>query len=490
MRKFKEWLIERTVIVCGLIVACTVCLVFLFLALESRYAFNAEFPFGYRIVAESPGDDAGESVAFSPYASFVGAHPDGGEGLDEMELDVFAPTLEELSGVATAATCTLPESNLQANEARRDDWRRPSEIGSGHSIRLYVFATPEHAGKEMRVRWEPDAGFLPNDCPYDLRLRLARVPTGIELEPFEVDLKKQPSGSIRIPTWIAHSDSERVDGYVLEVQALRPKGTSQVSAVLGQLNSTHWSPTGAYARFGILPLLFGTATMTLIALGVAVPFGVLCAVFVSEFASKRLRHLLKSTVELLSSVPTVVIAYLGLMMLAPWLMSLVGSALRMESGRNLLTCGLVLGVLILPTVVTVAEDALGAVPRSLKEGGFALGLERSEVIRKVLLPAAKVGIVAAVLLGFSRAVGETMILWILSGGTATWPRLDNVSSAASSLVGPARGIPDTIAIEMANVDFEGVQYGYLFLIGVLLFALTMLLNVVGYSLIRRKAWRS
>lgn len=219
MRKLKEWLTERLIVTCGLIVAGSVGLVFLFLAVESKYAFDAEFAFGYRVVAESPDQPDNESVSFSPYASFVGAHPDGGEGLDEMELDIFAPSLDELAGVATAATGTLPEEGLDPSELRRDDWRRPTQVSQGHSIRFYAFATPEHSLPTIRLRWEADAGFLPEESPYEIKLRLVRSPETVDVEPFEVDLKKHPKGSAEFPAWVAKSDDERTQVYEFEVEA-------------------------------------------------------------------------------------------------------------------------------------------------------------------------------------------------------------------------------------------------------------------------------
>ncbi len=195
--------------------------------------------------------------------------------------------------------------------------------------------------------------------------------------------------------------------------------------------------------------------MSLIAVLLATPLALATAVYVSELAPARLREWTKPTIELLASMPTVVLGYFGLILFAPWLLRWFGEALNMSSGRSMLTASLVLAIPILPTVITIAEDAVRAVPRALRDGGEALGLTWAEAVRSVILSAAKAGILAAVLLGTVRAVGETMIVWILSGGTARMLSFGSLREAVGNLVQPTRGIPDTIAIEMGNVEFEG-----------------------------------
>jgi phosphate transport system permease protein len=285
--------------------------------------------------------------------------------------------------------------------------------------------------------------------------------------------------------FVAQSDADRTKGYVFELVAT-PTTNSNVLATLGQINRSEWAPTNRYGSFGFWPLLLSTLLITLIALAIATPPSIMTAILLSEQAPSRLREWLKPVIELLASVPTVVLGYFGLMLVAPALVEVLGEALRLESGRCLFTAALVMSVLISPTLISISEDALRSVPRSVRDGAAALGLTSAETLRKALLPAARAGLIGAVLLGFARAIGETMIVWILSGGTALMPSLD---SPLKSLVQTTRGVPDTIGIEMANVEFEMPHYGHLFLLGVILFVFVTLVNLTGYYFAKRRTWQ-
>lgn len=184
-----------------------------------------------------------------------------------------------------------------------------------------------------------------------------------------------------------------------------------------------------------------------------------------------------------------VIGYFGLMFVAPYLQQSLGTWLGMESGRNMLTTALLLSILALPVVASITEDVLNAVPESLRESAIALGLTPVEYIRNVLLPAARPGIIASLLIGTARVYGETMIVWILSGGTATFPQADSIPAFLKTLVSSTRGVPDTIAIEMGNVAFEGVHYGHLFLLGIILFLATLAANLLAVYIGRKQIWR-
>ncbi|MEQ1821877.1 MAG: ABC transporter permease subunit [Fimbriimonadaceae bacterium] len=172
------------------------------------------------------------------------------------------------------------------------------------------------------------------------------------------------------------------------------------------------------------------------------------------------------------------------MLVAPGLVSTFGKALSFDSGRCVLTAAIMMAILIMPTIVSIAEDTLGNLPNSLRQGGEALGLTTMESVRKVVIPAAKPGLIGAGMLGFARALGETMIVWILAGGT---PNMIPFSPRA--LVSPVRGIADTIGIEMANVEFEKPHYGHLFLIGLVLFLLTISINLYAQKVSRRALCR-
>lgn len=469
------------------LVAVTIFGLFFYLAMESRYAFDRKFGFGYRIAAQTGGTKPVDPVNMDPNASLLVSNAEGAPGLDEKDEGILMPTLEELAGMSGTATGTALTGDIQKvdpTKLYRDDWRLQQTADKGDRFLLFAFATPEYKESKIRVAWEPDASFNPKLAPYDLRLKLVRAPEGVNAPVIDIDLISKPSGEVFVPTWIAKSDEERAEGYVFALEAT-PKSRGNFTATLGAFFTTGWDPTLPYAQFGFAPLLIGTLLITLIAMLLATPVALFAAIFLSEIAPPRLREWLKPVIELLASIPTVVLGYFGLMLVAPQLMASFGKALQMESGRSLLTAGIMMAVLVLPTMVSVAEDALRTMPNTIRDGASAMGFTRAESIRKVLLPAAKTGIFAAAMLGFARAIGETMIVWILSGGTPTMPK-----AQLSALAQPARGIPDTIGIEMGNVEFEMPHYGHLFLLGLSLFLLTVAINLVGFYYSRRHSWQA
>jgi phosphate transport system permease protein len=233
-----------------------------------------------------------------------------------------------------------------------------------------------------------------------------------------------------------------------------------------------WQPVATVPKYSMIPLFVGTLKVTLVAMAVAAPVGVAAAVFTSEFAPRRLREVLKPTIELLAGIPSVVLGFFALMVMATWLQDALGLDFRL----NAILAGVALSLTIVPVVFTVSEDALGAVPRSYREASLALGATRWETAFKVVLPAAAPGVLAAVVLGFGRAIGETMIVLMASGNAAitSWSFGDSV-----------RTLPATIAAEMGEVVFGGAHYSVLFFIGVELFLFTFVLNsVAGYSVRR------
>ena len=486
--KLTDWIMERLVWIAGLLVLTIVGAIFFYLSSESRYAFDRTFAFGYRIALQPTSADPKEDIAFDPNATFVGAHLDGVDGLDEKEETIPMPSIDQMRGASLMATGVgMPLPGAKAGDPpfyTRDDWRAPKTATASEKFTIYGYASPEQKNSTMRLRWGADSGFIASRSPYRLNLRLVRAPAGVNAPKVEIDLVEQPSGSLDLPTWIAKTDDDRTKGYVFELTSTPRYGSNFLATVSG-LMSTDWEPTHPYARYGFMPLLLGTLLITLIAVCLAAPVAVLTSLYLSELAPSRLREWLKAFIELLASVPTVVLGYFGLMLVAPGLIKVFGEAAGMTSGRSLLTASLLMAVLILPLMISVAEDALRAVPSSLRDGAFSLGFSPAEAIRKVLLPAARPGIIAALLLGFARAIGETMIVWILAGGTAT---MASLADPIKSLVQPSRGIADTIAIEMGNVVFEAPHYGHLFLIGLILFVLTLAINLTGYYYGRR-AWR-
>jgi len=242
------------------------------------------------------------------------------------------------------------------------------------------------------------------------------------------------------------------------------------------LFGTKWTPLsgGRSQSFGVVPLVFDTLYLTGIGLLVAVPFGVGSAIYLSEYASPRVRKTLKPILEVLSGVPTIVFGYFALTFVTPTILKGLG----LEVGSfNALSAGLVLGVLVLPTIATVADDALGAVPGSLREGAFGLGASRMQVSLRVVFPAALSGVVAALVLGASRAIGETVII-LVAGGQTTNLTLD----PAEAMQNMAAFIA---AASRADIPTSGPEYGAIFAVGTTLFLMTLLLNAISIRFVRK-----
>jgi phosphate transport system permease protein len=233
-----------------------------------------------------------------------------------------------------------------------------------------------------------------------------------------------------------------------------------------------WQPVGDVPKYSMIPLLVGTLKVTLVALLLAVPVGIAAAVYTAEFAPARVREALKPTVELLAGIPSVVLGFFGLMVLATWLQDAFGFDYRL----NAVVAGVAMALAVVPVIYTVSEDALTAVPRSYREASLALGATRWETAFKVVLPAAAPGVLAATVLGFGRCIGETMIVLMASGNAAitSWAFGDSV-----------RTLSATIAAEMGEVVFGDAHYSVLFFIGVELFVITFALNGVASWSVRR-----
>lgn len=210
-----------------------------------------------------------------------------------------------------------------------------------------------------------------------------------------------------------------------------------------------WYPLSG--RYGMLPLLSGSLLVTAVALIFSVPMAICSAIFISEIAPPVLRNLLKVLLEILASVPSVVFGFIGIVLLGPWLQQLLG----IRTGMNALTAGILLAFMALPTIASVAEEALQAVPRSLREASLALGASRMQTILKVTVPAASTGIIAGIMLGVGRAIGETMTVMMVAGGS---PQI------TLSPLEPVRTITGTIAAEMGEVVMGDQHYRALFML--------------------------
>ncbi len=244
-------------------------------------------------------------------------------------------------------------------------------------------------------------------------------------------------------------------------------------SVIQFLTDTQWTPLFTNKHFGILPLLCGTLVTTVLAIGVAVPVGLVSAVYLSEYASEKIRRLVKPLLEILAAVPTVVYGYFALLFVTPLLKKFIPSL----GGFNALSAGLVMGIMIIPLVSSLSEDAMHAVPLGLREGAYALGSHKIQVAFKIVFPAALSGITAAIILALSRAMGETMIVAIAAGQQ---PRL-----SLNPLVPIETITAYIVQISLGDTPHGTLEYQTIFVCGMTLFILTFVLNVISFRLKRR-----
>jgi len=228
-----------------------------------------------------------------------------------------------------------------------------------------------------------------------------------------------------------------------------------------------WIPTSKPAhQFGVLPLIWGTLLVSIVAILIALPLGIGVAIYLSELAQNRARHYLKFTIELLAGIPSVVYGFFGLVVIVP----IVQRLFQLDVGETALTGSIILAIMALPTIITVSEDAMRNTPKSLREGSLALGANKWQTIYRVVIPSSISGISAAVVLGIGRAIGETMAVLMVTGNAAILP---------PSLFEPVRTIPATIAAELGEAPTGGTHYQALFLLGCILFVITMVISVVA-----------
>jgi phosphate transport system permease protein len=243
------------------------------------------------------------------------------------------------------------------------------------------------------------------------------------------------------------------------------------------LTGTSWTPLFADQHFGVLPLLVSTLVVTAIAVTIAVPLGLGAAVYLSEYARPRTRHVLKPVLEVLAGIPTVVYGFFALFAIGPLLREMWWGE-RTPSFQNLLIAGIAMGVMIVPTVASLSEDAMSAVPRSLRYGAYALASTRMQVAMRVVFPAAMSGIVAAVVLGISRAIGETMIVTVAGGlvsDSVNWDPTRGSATMTAFIASAGQG-----DLPLGSIDYQSI-----FAVGALLFVLTFALNLVSARLVRR-----
>lgn len=267
-----------------------------------------------------------------------------------------------------------------------------------------------------------------------------------------------------------------VAGILYVVLSEAAKFFTQVS-FLEFVTSTTWSPTFDNPQYGIAPLLTGTFMSTLVALSVAVPLGLLVAVYLSEFAGARARETIKPTLELLAGVPTVVYGYFALLFVTPLLQKMLRPLGIELPGFNLLSAGMVMGLMIIPYIASLAEDAMRAVPNSMRDGSLAMGATKLETAFRVVFPAAISGIVGAVVLGMSRAIGETMIL-VVAGGQQPAIVTSPTQQGATVTAFIAQ-------VALGDIPYGTLEYNSIFAAGMALLALTLVFNFIAFALQRR-----
>ncbi|EKD27864.1 MAG: hypothetical protein ACD_79C00518G0002 [uncultured bacterium] len=239
------------------------------------------------------------------------------------------------------------------------------------------------------------------------------------------------------------------------------------------LGGKSWYPISEPPQLGILPLIMGSLIVTLGAAVISIPIGIGSAIYIAEIAPQKLKEILKAFIELLAAIPSVVIGFVGMVTLVP----LIKTLFHLPTGLTALTGSIMLAFMAMPTIVSIAEDALYSVPKSYKEGAFALGATHWQTIFRVILPAATSGLVAAVMLGIGRVIGETMAVMMITGNSAVMP---------NSIVQPVRTLTATIAAEMGETVVGSEHYFALFAIGIVLFIISFIINVTADFFLHRR----
>jgi phosphate transport system permease protein len=244
-------------------------------------------------------------------------------------------------------------------------------------------------------------------------------------------------------------------------------------SIIDFLTDTQWTPLFANKHFGILPLISGTILTTIIAISVSLPIGLTIAIYLSEYAPKKLKKFIKPLLEILAAVPTVVYGFFALMVVTPFLQKLIPEM----AGFNSLSAGIVMGIMIIPFISSLSEDALSAVPKSLREASYGMGATKLQTSFKVMVPAASSGIIVSVILAFSRAIGETMIVAIAAGQQ---PRL-----TLNPLVPVETITAYIVQVSLGDVQHDSLEYRTIFAAGITLFVFTFILNNISFW-IRKK----
>lgn len=236
------------------------------------------------------------------------------------------------------------------------------------------------------------------------------------------------------------------------------------------ISGSQWNPS--FEQYGILPLIVSTLLVTLGAMVIAIPLGIGTATFLADYCPPRLKAILKPAIEMLAAIPSVAIGFLGIVLLGPG----IAEVTSQSNGLNALNGSILLAIMALPTIITVSEDAISAVPKTYREASLGIGADRWETIRKVIIPAAAPGIIAAIMLGVGRAIGETMTVLMATGNASAFP---------TGFYDSVRTITATIAIEMGEVPYNTTHYYALYAIAAVLFLMTLAVNLLGEYFVNR-----
>lgn len=286
-------------------------------------------------------------------------------------------------------------------------------------------------------------------------------------------MRKNPSrkikeGAIEMALFLCALSSVLITAGIVVVLAYESFGFFKEVPVAGFLTGTIWTPLFSEPKFGILPLVTGTLLVTTIALTVALPLGIMAAVYLSEYAPHKFRETIKPVLELLAAVPTVVYGYFALLFLTPFLQKFLPDL----SGFNAISPGIIMGIMIVPYVSSVSEDAMKAVPMHIREGSYAMGATKLQTAFKVVIPAAFSGIAAAFIMGISRAIGETMVVAIAAGmmPNLTFNPMEPVQTLTSYIV----------QVSLGDVPHGTIEYKTIFAAGMTLFMMTLFFNIIGF----------
>ncbi|EKF61512.1 phosphate ABC transporter permease [Agrobacterium albertimagni AOL15] len=300
------------------------------------------------------------------------------------------------------------------------------------------------------------------------------IPTASELEASGFVMRRRLLGNVmRVVMFLSAALSVFVTTSIVVILVSESWVFFQTVPIVEFLTGTVWTPVFTDARFGILPLLVATIEVATLALIIAIPLGTIMAVYLSEYAPNSVRETIKPALEMLEAVPTVVFGYFALLVMTPFLQNFIPGL----NGINLLVPSIIIGIMILPYVVSVSEDAMRAVPNGLREGAYALGMARWQVAFRVVIPGAFSGITAAYILGMSRAVGETMVLAIAGG--------QNPNLTFDPREGAATITAYIVQMSLGDLPHGSLAYSTIFSTGLVLFLLTLSFNVAGFYLRKR-----